>query len=267
MRLVTVANKSGGYFEFLVASCRRFGAELEVLGWGKPWRGFNLKNIMMNHYLKDIPDHEIICVIDAHDVILLRPLWELEAAFVKFTEENGRKIVVGIDRNTNMFHAAYCSIQYGSCNGEFLNAGTYIGYAGDIRGMVQYALEINHMEHADDQKLLTMYCDKHPEKIYIDDGMFFLTSGACFGKKMPIHEFIMSPDGIEYKGHRPFFIHGPCKTDMYEVIKGLGYNINETLGKQIHYENVKDRINVYMHNVYMLISAIVLFAFLRYVYK
>jgi hypothetical protein len=35
MHIVTVANKSEGYFEYLVESCKRNGGELEVLGWDK----------------------------------------------------------------------------------------------------------------------------------------------------------------------------------------------------------------------------------------
>ena len=35
MKLVTVATRSERYFPFLLESCERHGAKLEVLGWGQ----------------------------------------------------------------------------------------------------------------------------------------------------------------------------------------------------------------------------------------
>lgn len=34
IHIVTVATHNEGYFEYLVESCKRNGAKLEVLGWG-----------------------------------------------------------------------------------------------------------------------------------------------------------------------------------------------------------------------------------------
>lgn len=37
MRLVTVATHSERYFPYLLESCKRVDAKLDVLGWGQPW--------------------------------------------------------------------------------------------------------------------------------------------------------------------------------------------------------------------------------------
>lgn len=45
VHVVTVATESKSYFPYLVESCKRHGGQLEVLGMGEKWEGFNWKYV------------------------------------------------------------------------------------------------------------------------------------------------------------------------------------------------------------------------------
>jgi hypothetical protein len=53
----------------------------------------------MIDFLKKQPPDEIICFIDAFDVLLLRPLSELETAFRTFSDLTGHNVIFGYDRS------------------------------------------------------------------------------------------------------------------------------------------------------------------------
>lgn len=53
LHIVTVATESKYYFPYLVESCKKYGKELEVLGYGEKWKGFNWRFKLMIEYLKN----------------------------------------------------------------------------------------------------------------------------------------------------------------------------------------------------------------------
>ena len=81
VRLVTVATHSQFYFPWLLESCKRYNTKIEVLGWGEKWKGFTWRFSLMIEYLKSLDPEEIVCFIDAYDVILLRPLEDIVSYF------------------------------------------------------------------------------------------------------------------------------------------------------------------------------------------
>ena len=97
LHIVTFATESKYYFPYLQESCRRNGKELEVLGYGEKWEGFNWRYIKMIEYLKGLPEDDIVCFVDGYDVICTRNLHELIPVFLKIKEKEGCKMVVGED--------------------------------------------------------------------------------------------------------------------------------------------------------------------------
>ena len=78
LHIVTVATESKYYFPYLVESCRKYGKELEVLGYGEKWKGFNWRFKLMIEYLKNLNPSHIVCFIDGYDVICTRNLYEFK---------------------------------------------------------------------------------------------------------------------------------------------------------------------------------------------
>ncbi len=226
MKLVTIATHSDGYFEYLKKSCERLNSELIVLGWGQKWTGYSFKSQLLQSFLKDLPDDEVVCCIDSFDVVLLRSAGELEKSFREFSEITGAKVVVGFDRASSSIIKMGSKIQFGSCHGYQVNAGTYIGYTKELREMID-AIYLN--PKLDDQLLLTNYCRKYPNKTHIDSAsIFFLTINNPFGKSFydPTVMEIDSASRLWFRGVRPFFAHGNGNTDMNSLIEKLGYSMS-----------------------------------------
>jgi hypothetical protein len=100
MQIVTVANAkpAASYFCFdaMLASCRRFGHEPLILGWGQPWGGLGNKPRLL---LKAIESGQItddhILFLDAFDTVLARPPCDIMAAYAEYDAP----IVWGAERN------------------------------------------------------------------------------------------------------------------------------------------------------------------------
>ena len=100
MQIVTVANAkpAASYFCFdaMLASCRRFGHEPLILGWGQSWGGLGNKPRLL---LKAIESGQItddhILFLDAFDTVLARPPCDIMAAYAAYAAP----IVWGAERN------------------------------------------------------------------------------------------------------------------------------------------------------------------------
>lgn len=225
LHIVTVATESKYYFPYLQQSCERHGVPLEVLGMGEKWEGFNWKYFKMVEYLKSIPSNDIVCFVDGYDVICCRDLKELPAEFKRIQKETGCKMAVAgynIDYGVSTF-AVW--VYYGTCANKLLNTGTYVGYSKDILNILESIRKLKSSNIADDQQLLTEYCNVNSNDIYIDDNnsMFY----PIFAPFTNIQKFIEMKNGreIHYNSNRPFLIHALGFGFMDNLIHDLGYDI------------------------------------------
>lgn len=222
MKLVTVATHSEGYFPYLVESCRRYNIHLNVLGWGQKWQGFTWRLHLMMKWLKELDYNEIVCFIDGFDVIVLQPLEVLEYRFKKIKKENPNINIISAYENQCWYLTLSTLLIFGTCKNIFINAGTYIGYAGDILKVIEYNLRLNPEFDADDQQLLLTYCRNNPNNVYIDiDKNLFLT------KINPL--FDITNDIIEnINKYNPCILHVPCVTNLNKTLKKLEYTITQS---------------------------------------
>ena len=226
MRLVTVATHSEGYFPFLVKSCERMGARLDVLGWGQPWGGFSHKTELVFEHVSALDEDEVVCVLDAYDTLLLRPLDEMEAAFRHFSEYSGARVVVGCDRADMWIARQYAIATFGTCNEKSINAGTYVGRARDVAGMLHGMLARDL--RTDDQKQMTKFCREHPSIVHVDcDMVFFWVAIASFGRDAIDARVRVENGGtVTRDGVRPFVVHAPSRTSMIGLLRALGYDVS-----------------------------------------
>lgn len=219
MKLVTVATESKRYFPYLLQSCKRYGAELNVLGWGKPWGGYIMKVQLMNDYLLSLDDNDIVCFIDAYDVILLRPLIELELLF----KNTGKQIAIARDTILTAYY-------FGTCKGMTINSGTYIGYVRTLKQIMQNICnEYNCKDNLlDDQVILTKYCNNND--VYIDSNYSMFIIFALFNR------FNIIDKNIVYNGHFPCILHGAGNVNLDTILKQLGYTVSKpTERNYLHY--------------------------------
>ena len=227
MKFVTVVTHSDGYFDFLIQSCQRHNVDLQVLGWGEKFGGWVWRLNMIRDYYKSLDPNEIVCFIDAYDVIILQDSEEIERRFLATKS----RFVVAEDFNTDPYEESVArKILFGTCKQVRINAGTYMGYVKELLWMIDAMCEQNDCvndDKLDDQKMMTQLCNSYPEKFKIDTARnIFLT--LCYRNGMELAD-IRIDDETEQLVYRdsayPCILHGAGKANLDDIIKSLGYNI------------------------------------------
>ena len=174
LHLVTVATEIKLYMPYLIKTCKNNGVELTILGLGEKWQGFNWRYKIILNFLKSIDKNDIVCFVDGYDVICIRNLKDLPSVFFEIKNKYNCKIIVGEDPRydeesfVNSIIGKFTDFYYSRCNNNPLNAGTYIGLAGDLIEVLTNILKLNNSPDADDQVLITKYCSNNPDFFYVD---------------------------------------------------------------------------------------------------
>lgn len=222
--IVSVATEIKYYMKYLIESIEKNNGKLTVLGFGEEWKGFNWRFKMTIDFLKKVKPTDIVCFIDGYDVVCTRNLNSLIDTFKNIQLREKCKIIVGHDKVVNQMYTISQYFLFGKCKNDFINAGTYIGYAKDLLDILQFIQKDNSLDHMDDQILLTNYCSLKPDDIYIDlNNEIFLVLG---------HYFNELKDNITYKNNeliynqtnKPYFVHGPSSTYLDNIIINIGCN-------------------------------------------
>jgi hypothetical protein len=273
IHIVTVATEPKFYFEYLKKSCENNGKNLEVLGFGEEWKGFAWRFLLILDYIKKLREDDIICFIDGYDVICVRDLSKLKDEFLKIQSREKCKIIVGME--IHLDNGIIPSLVFGKCKGLSINAGTYIGYIKDIYEILNNTYNLNPDLKADDQLLITKYCNKTENDIYIDkNNELFLTIVNEYNE---LDELIkIDKNEVVYNDNKPFFIHGPSNTYLDNLIIKLGYDYNyNNKIKDLILENyltkkkeqILNHIYQYKESIYVIIISIILFICLYRKYK
>jgi hypothetical protein len=280
VHIVTVATHSQYYFPYLVESCKKNGKELTVLGYGEKWEGFNWRYKKVLEYLIKLNSEDIVCFVDGYDVICTRNLSELPNKFMELKRETKCKIIVGEQKiivNNAFSYISELALKYyfGKCKNHSLNAGTYIGNVTDLLELIKGILNINSMNNADDQILITKYCKIKPNDITVDtDNKLFLTLELPYQEIDRHVEF--RDNKVYYQNNAPFFIHGAGQTYLDNILIQLNYNYNDKINQKIYndyYNNILFRIKnsnsiIAIIIILIVIIFIILFVILnKYLYK
>ena len=252
LHIVTVATHSQYYFPYLVESCKRNGKELTVLGYGEKWKGFNWRFKLVLDYLNKLNGNDIVCFVDGYDVICTRNLNKLADEFLKLKNKHNCKIVVGEDKLIiNNIYGYMCELTlkyyFGKCKNKSLNAGTYIGQVKDLINILEKIYNLFPIDSADDQILLTKYCKKNANDIYIDtENNLFLTLGSPYQE---IDQYLNFKDNkAYYQNNAPFFIHGAGGTYLDNIIIKMNYPYQDKINIQIYNNFNKNMLFRIMNN-------------------
>lgn len=182
---------------------------------------------LIRKYYASLDPEEIVCFIDAYDVIILQDSDVIEKRFL----DTGARIVVAQDYNVDPYDEFFARFfWFGTCNNIRVNAGTYIGYASDILWMLDTMCSLNGCtkdDKLDDQKMMTQVCSLVPYRFHIDsDRNIFLC--ICYRDDMRLAGITVDNQRqVLYKGMiDPCILHGAGKANLDSVIARLGYNIN-----------------------------------------
>lgn len=148
-----------------------------------------------------------MCFVDGYDVLCVRDLNEMKKIFLEIRNKTGCEIIIGIneyDKNSYIYNfASY--YYFGKCNDSYINAGLYIGYAHDLIKIINEIHQINNKNDADDQVLITKYCNKSNTNLYIDTQFnLFLTLFYSLSEIDQYVEISKDTNVVTYKSSKPF---------------------------------------------------------------
>ena len=233
MKLVTVATHSERYYPYLQLSCKRYGHELITLGWGEKWQGFAWRFKLMKDYLQSLNPEEIVCFIDAFDVVILQTPEEIEEKFIKLINGDLTKVLISKEKyshngieNTIIYY--FQNIVFTKCKTDYINAGTYIGSASTLLNLyTNICNEFKCKSDTDDQRLIQDYCNNHNEQFIIDsDSSLFLVINSMISKmKKDENDISFNNNKLIYKKNiYPSIFHCNGFTNFDYIIEKLGYD-------------------------------------------
>jgi len=227
MKIVTVATDSNGYFEYLQKSCKKYNVDLTVLGWQQKWKGFIWRLRLMRDFVEKQNENELIIFIDAYDVILLRNPETLEKEFKKMPNSDS-SIIVGKERHVQFLVEFTSELIFKRCNNTYINAGTYAGYAKNLKLFFKYVFKHVGEAKDDDQLLFSNYCVLPHNTIIIDEkSTLFLTVTNILGN-FAISGLTCKNNEVYFNESQPYFAHGNGNTNMNSLIKCLGYSMSSS---------------------------------------
>jgi len=195
----------------LMDTARTFGVHVKFIGIGETFIGFRERLPILQNYLRTVDPEEIIIVMDGYDTLFNN---RLGVALDKFISKNTRILISAEKSFTYQYPMYFEKYEQIKSPYRFVNAGTYMGYAGDILSMLDNMFEVPY-DGIDQGMIGAWLYDKldQPEKVQLDTNcdVFWVTSGDWTELKIIAEEQpeIANPTTKT----KPFIIHNTGNAD------------------------------------------------------
>jgi hypothetical protein len=226
---VCVATESKLYFPYL----KQLISDLVVLGMNMEWKGFIMKHELLTKYLKTINENDIVCFIDAYDVLPTKNIIHLEEQFKNFSQENPKvKMIVGYDKAHYKMHELVESLVFNTIDGDRINSGQFIGYVKNIKIVINELLRNANANKYDDQVELTKYIKKNKEDFCIDKEYNFFNVITT-----PLKQITNNKPNVS-------FVHANSNGMLEKfLLENHNINVNKTDKIKHYIENSKSIVN------------------------
>ena len=128
--------------EYLLKSSKANNFTVEVIGLGKPFNWLN-RITWFRDYVKCIPKETIVCFTDAYDVFYTTGLDAIREKFLAFDCD----IVWSADKSfahqSEPDREFYDTLNKSGLGYNYLNGGTFIGYAGPLLSLFTHIIDIS----------------------------------------------------------------------------------------------------------------------------
>ena len=270
MKFVTVANKNEGYLNTLDNQIKKSGNFLNILGKGEKWGGFTWRYLLISKFLQDLPDDEIIVIMDGYDVLFINDI-DLEHKFKSYNTN----ILFGIDNiKSKVWKLLYERVFPQKCdfNGKkiFINAGVYIGYAKYLKIFISSICTENNCNdrQLDDQRILSQMCNgdffKNNIKFDIDSKIILnLVPDNLFTNKT---SFSLTNGKVIVNNNKPNFVHGPGNTDLNFILESYGYT-NQKINFRNNYKinGIKIYFKYFIPDIIIFLFILLIFIFYHHI--
>lgn len=202
---------------YLLDTAKYFNIDVEILGVGCKFTTFTNRLYILQDYLKDIDPNEIVIVLDGYDTLFNNTVSYAEEQF----KLKDTRILISAEK---IYTYQWLNFQdkFDTIESEYryVNAGTYMGYAGDLRIMLSELFEIYKNQPTDiDQGLLGVWVYtnfQNKKKVQLDSNceVFWVTSKDWNIVKNLDGKEVINP----FTKTKPFIIHNPGNGDptLYE---------------------------------------------------
>lgn len=148
----------------LLKSCKKHQLEMDVLGVNLPYKGNGQKLTYLRQYLENIPDDDIVLLVDGYDVLFLV---DAETILNKFYTFNSR-CVISAEMSLWPGQIRKYRNKFPKCDSPFkyLNAGSIMGYADTLKKILN---SFNIIENFSDQAQWIIYYVDHQDEITLDN--------------------------------------------------------------------------------------------------
>ncbi|CAM9228621.1 unnamed protein product [Phaeothamnion confervicola] len=205
--LLTVASHSKPQLELLRRSAVAVGIGLRVEGLGDPWRGLGSKVAYMRDALEGADNNTLVLFLDAFDTLFLPAATALVQRFLWIGADLvfGAELACSPDDSLRLLYPPHLVAAK-----AFLNSGTYVGRASDVRRMLDEIAEDLRRHHAafggdvlgvDDQRWFTRFFLRHANTSHV----VLDTARALF---LPLHS-VPPSDLVIVPGDPALFRYGP----------------------------------------------------------
>lgn len=219
--VVLLATRWTPTFENCRRSLHQFGFEYSVLGWGAAWGGWAWRCEQYLAYLRAQAADRLVVLLDAYDVVALRPAEGLAQAFAAY----GRDVLVGCEwycgsaANCGRVDAWWAASRAPASHRPWrrhVNAGCVMGRAGVLADM--YAWILRH-KYKDDQAGLAAWINEQgPERVALDVGSTLVYNGHVLD----------SPTAA--KTSHAFFAHYPGPLLKWGLLPHYNVTVKHVLG-------------------------------------
>lgn len=178
LMVVTIASHVDERINLLRESCTNNNLELTILGEGVKWISNAVKFRIINDFLKDQPENQMILFVDAYDVYLNGSAEEIISKFNSF------KTDIVFSAESNFFfkkkHLRYYYWKYYPRlhkKYNYLNSGSYMGRASSLRTMIQEITRFYKVDLNNDAQLKDIESDQYLfNRYYVDQYHHGITS-------------------------------------------------------------------------------------------
>ena len=146
--LLTVATKSYGLYDNLINN--KFSYPVKTLGFGMEWEGFIMKFKLVEKYIKNLNDDDIIIFVDAFDTVINK---NPKIAFEMFKKQNFKVLFSqDMDFENRIINFINNKI-FKNKNHKIINSGLYMGQVFYIKKILKEILNVHEKYKTTDDQI------------------------------------------------------------------------------------------------------------------
>jgi hypothetical protein len=162
LHVLTVASDMTQGAKQLLATCKKNGVEIEILGLGQPYQGNGHKLVHLKEKLKSYSWNDIVLFVDAYDILFMADTKTILEKFYNMKSS----FVIAAEKNCFPFKELADQYPPSPTPFRFLNSGSFIGKVHVIQKILEDLEPI--IINSSDQAQFTKHYLKHPELYTFD---------------------------------------------------------------------------------------------------